>query len=1106
MGIHGLIFLAAFLTLSGIAASPVLADFDGEPARWIQNPALSPDGTLIAFTHRGQVFLTDHDGGLSIPVSPGDAYSHSVVWAPDSKRLAFASDVNGDDDVYLADFSGKLRRMTYSSAKEIPTSFSPDGKSVLYTAVRLGDPKRSIQAALSWQPQLYAVDTKSGRERLLLPNAAREARWNKDQTKLVYSYDPSADPVERQHRVAANARQLWLYDPANGKYNRLFEADGVDRLDPHWSIDGESLFYLSEASGWLNVWKLDLKSGQEVQLTHFEGAPVRNLSVADDGTTAFGFKGQVFMLAAGSDKPQAVHINTLEQGMNHLPNYKAVSSQDFRSSPDGRHFALIANSDVFLVDIEGNYRQLTNTAGEERDIAFSPDGKWLAYAALRDHKWGIYGIDLSEDQQSGRLGLSHPEIPLIVSDQSNLLDPKFSPDGSKLAFWSDRREVKVMDLANGQISALHNETDYNSDYFDKGGDFSWSPTSKDLLVPWRSVDGSVLNRVAIVSADGSAPLQPLLAMVPNFYGGFWSADGTQLIGYTTLYTARSADNFNANSNFDLYRIFLSPQARQDYIAALDRPSDPKGDKQQTRPEIARYVPERQRSNLLEGRLTTNMQTPEILTTAPDGKNLLAIMKDDQNLSVNLLSLENGELEEVASIPVAQPEQIQFIRYNEVLQTVDIKMPDQIVRISASDPTQRLEIPLNILFTRDEDAALVAAFEQAWADVNDRYYDAVHENRDWEKIGSQYRAYLPSIAGRRDLERLLASMFGELSASHLFTAVTGINTSLVGVGTQNDALGIYWDDTYSGVGQKIAAILPGGPMDRESFGIGSGDIITSINAQPIPEAGGVARLLDINSGRPVVVGVADGKTGKERFIEATPISWRDELILSSKHLSDKRRTMVDQLSRQCIAYQYLDAMNNDNYLSLIGTLSSQRGLAKAALIDVRSNIGGNLSRQLLTLLSGKLAFSFGLDGRAHEFGPDNVWLWPSAVLVDSFSYSDGSIFPQAYQDQKIGPLIGDIVLNTGTSVTTVDSNVVPGLQYRFPVLPYRHVDGRKYENEIITPDIVVPFDPNTFSMDADPQLEAAVASLMREIGVDSDCLGERREGRPGDIKLESSRKK
>jgi tricorn protease len=1001
--------------------------------------------------------------------------------------------VNGDDDVYLADFSGQLQRMTYSSAREIPTSFSPDGKSVLFTAVRPGDAKRSVQAALSWKPQLYAVDAQTGRERLLLPNFASEASWNPDQTKILYSYDPSGDPPERQHRVAANARQLWLYDAATDRYERIFAVDGTDRYDPHWSANGQSLYYLSEASGWLNVWRYDLKTRQEMQLTRLEGAPVRDLSVAGDGTVAFSFRGQVQLLPSGAGKADVVDISTLEQGMSHLPNYQAVSSQNFQSSPDGQHFALIANTDVFLIDLKGNYRQLTSTPGEERDIAFSPDGRMLVYAAMRDNRWGIYGIDLSADQQSGKLGLSHQEIPLVVSKDSNALDPKFSPDGSKLAFWSDRREVKLLDLASNTIATLYRETDYNSDYFDQGGDFSWSPTSRDLLVPWRSIDGSVLNRVAIVPADGSGPPQPLAAMVPNFYEGLWSADGTQLIGYTTLYTARSADNFHEGPNLDLYRIFLSSQARQDYLSGLsehlEQNSGDQTAERATERAVTRYLPERQRSSLLEGRLTTQLPKPEVLTTAPDGKNLLAIFASGRELVVNVISLVNGELQEVARIPLEAPDQVQFIRYNVRFQAVDIKMPGQIIRASVSDPVQRLEIPLNILFTRDEDAALDAAFEQAWADVNDRYYDAAHENRDWQTIGAQYRAYLPSIAGPRDLERLLASMFGELSASHLFTSVTGQNPALVGMGTQNDALGLYLDDQYTGAGRKIAGILPGGPMDQQSFHVGAGDIITSVNGQAIPEAGGIARLLDINAGRQVVVGLADGQTGGERFIEVTPIGWRDELILSSRHLSDRRRAMVSSLSRQCIAYQYLDAMNNDNYLSLLGTLSSQRGLAKAALIDVRSNTGGNLSRELITLLSAKPAFSYGVDGRTHGFGPDNVWLWPSAVLVDSFSYSDGSIFPQAYQDQRIGKLVGDVLLNTGTSVTTVDSKVLPGLQYRFPVLPYRHVDGRKYENEVITPDIVVPFDPNRFSMEEDPQIEAAVASLMQQIGADSDCRGE-----------------
>jgi tricorn protease len=73
------------------------------------------------------------------------------------------------------------------------------------------------------------------------------------------------------------------------------------------------------------------------------------------------------------------------------------------------------------------------------------------------------------------------------------------------------------------------------------------------------------------------------------------------------------------------------------------------------------------------------------------------------------------------------------------------------------------------------------------------------------------------------------------------------------------------------------------MEQQSLHVGAGDIITSINGQAIPEAGGIARLRDINAGRQVVVGLADGTTDKERFIEVKPIGWLSELILASNNL-------------------------------------------------------------------------------------------------------------------------------------------------------------------------------------------------------------------------------
>lgn len=1053
----------------------------GETSAWVRFPAIAPDGEMLSFTYRGRIFIVDATGGLAVPLTANGIYSHRAIWSPDSERLAFASNLNGDDDVYVTDFSGTLERMTWSSASEVPTSFSPDGKDILYNARRLGDAEQSVQAALSGHPQLYSVNGETGREALVLPNLAEQARWNRDQTRLAYSYNPSWDPADRQHRVRPNARQIWTYDKASGVHEALFAADGIDRHDPVWSADGLSLYYLSEASGWLNVWQLDLASGSESQLTHFEGDPVRDLSVSDDGTLAFANRGRIYVKAEQDAEPRPIEVLTLEQRAHVQSNHVARVIEGFESAPDGQSFALIANSDVFVQDEAGTVRQVTATPGQEKNLAFSPDGTFLAYAAMRGHQWGLYGVELRNDPEDSALAPRFTEVPLYVPEQGNAYQPVFSPDGSKLAFVMDRREVRVLDLESGEVTILFGEGDHNSVYKDGDMSFAWSPGSSDLLVQWRSMGGTESRRVAIVPADGSAAPRPV-GNIPNLFGGTWSLDGTQIVGYTTLFGSRSAQ-LQAQS-VEMYRIFLSEEARQDFLDVVDGEGTGFDADEDGNPVFRRYALPHFRPLHLENRLTDGADEAIILRPLPDQQNLLSVTGlDRDSLAIEVTSLVDGSVERIGTIDAPG---YQGLSYVADLGLVDVKMPGAILRVPVAAPDQVSLIDSTLFYTRDADAARLAAFEQAWADVEYRYYDASHEGRDWHAIGAKYRAYLGSIASDRELKELISAMYGELSGSHMFIKYEGSELARSDLGNSNDSLGVYLDHGYEGAGRRVAAILPGGPLDRRSYDIEPGDIISSINGVAVPEAGGIDRLLALNVGRPALVGVTDSETGEERFYSVKPIDQYDEAGLAKKRLLEARREMVARLSNSCIAYQYIPGMDNDAYLDLLGNLSAQRGIAKAVLLDVRSNGGGNLTRELITLLTGQAYSTLGRDDGPVEIEPNNRWVWPSAVVVDSFGYSDGSVFPQAYQDNGIGKLVGDVVLNTGTAVDYIDSAVVPGLNYGLPVLPNRRIDGRLYENNVIEPEIHVPFNPNDVGLNTDPQLEAAIAALMAEIGVDADC--------------------
>lgn len=1063
-----------------IGMSPAAAEPGGEAPRWLRFANISPDGETISFTHRGQIFVVPADGGLAVPISSERAYSHHPVWSADSEKLAFASDSSGDDDVYVTDFSGTLQRLTFSSAVETPTSISADGKSVLFEAVRLGDAEQSVQGALSRLPQLYSVSLETGRESLTLPNMAHGAVWNSKQTRLAYFYDPSRDPPERQFRVPANARQLWTYDTQSGKHERVFPVDGVDRLNPVWSDDDSQLYYLSEKSGHLNVWQLDIASGIETQLTDTSDDAVRYFSVARDGTLAYTYRGRIYVKAPDAEVAAPIEIMTLGQHSSERINLFAAHGQDFVTSDDGNLFAHIANTDVFLADTTGNFRRVTDTPGEERGVVFSPDGTTLAYAAQRNHQWGLYAVNLKQDEGDTGLALTYEERVLHIPETGNADGPKFSPDGTKIAFFADRREVRVLDLASGEVTTLFGDGDYNSTYVDGNLWFAWSPNSQQLAVDWNTIDAAEPRRVAIVPADGSArPRQ--IGTVPDLYKYQWSADGTQLIGLTTLYSARNAQLQSGGT--DLYRIFVSEQARQDFLDTVDgvEGGTDMGEADAILAKV--YEPDDHRSRKLEGRIAEGVPEPMLTAMLADGRHMLAPTYDGKTVALNIVDLATGGFDTVAEIPVTD---LRFASYVPELGVLDLKLPGSVLRVPLSQPDQAAMIDQVVLFTRDEEAARLAAFEQVWADIKYRYYDAGLEGRDWDAIGEKYRAYVGSVASDRELASLVAAMLGELSASHLFVSYSGDEQAGTGLGTHNDSLGIYLDYGFDGIGRRVAAVLPGGPLDRQYLGIDAGDIIVSINGQPVPQAGGLDKLLDINAGRRVTVGVRDDGTGEERQVQVTPISQEDEQRLANARLLDAKSAMVQRLSNNCVAYQYIPGMGNGPYLDLLATLGATRGIAKAALVDVRSNCGGNLTRELITLLTGTAYATMGRDDGAKLIEPNNRWVWPSAVLVDSFGYSDGSVFPQAYQDNAVGKLVGDTVLNTGTAVNYVESKIVPGLTYGIPVLPSRRLDGTYYENFVIQPEIQVPYDPNHVGLNVDPQLEAGVASLMAEIGADSSC--------------------
>ena len=127
-----------------------------------RHPAPSPDGSQIAFSWQGDLWLVSASGGEARRLTAHPATERYPVWSRDGSMLAFASDRHGSLDVFVMRTDGAEgpRRLTFASVTDTPCDFTPDGSSVLFSSRRAEGVSRT--------PQLFTVPVQGGTPSLCL--------------------------------------------------------------------------------------------------------------------------------------------------------------------------------------------------------------------------------------------------------------------------------------------------------------------------------------------------------------------------------------------------------------------------------------------------------------------------------------------------------------------------------------------------------------------------------------------------------------------------------------------------------------------------------------------------------------------------------------------------------------------------------------------------------------------------------------------------------------------------------------------------------------------------------------------------------------------------
>lgn len=1061
------ILTAALLGLS-------LNSFADNAPLWLRFSAISPDGQTIAFSYKGDIFSVPVNGGTAKQLTTNSAYDAYPVWSPDGQKIAFASTREGSMDVYLMDKNGGVpKRLTTNSGSETPMAFT-DNSHVLFTSAGMPTAK-SIFFASGTFPQTYEVGIDASRPRLYSPMTMYDVSIRSNGDILYHDAKGYEDNFRKHHRSPVT-RDIWLY--SKGNYTKLTDFNGEDRT-PVWAGNDNAYYYLSEEDGTFNVYKRNIDGSGKKQLTFHKKNPVRFLTVANNGTLCYGYDGEIYTLKEG-EQPKKVNINVVTDQIDKdlVRQIRTTGATEIKLSPKGKEIAFVLHGDVYVTSLDyRTTKQVTNTAEQERDIDFAPDGRGIVYGSERNGIWQIYETKIkNKAEKNFTYATELVEERLTNTNQTSQM-PQYSPDGKKVAFFENRASLKVLDLKSKDVTTATDGKDLYS-YSDGDIWFSWSPDSRWLLTPYMGNAGWGNPDISLVDASGKKAPFNLTQSGYNDNGAKWVLKGKAMLFFSDRAGYRSHGSWGAESDaylmfFDLdaYDRFRMSKEEREMLneAEKDKKKDDKDtkddEKKKENIKPLQFDLENCRDRVV--RITVNSSQLGDAVLNPEGDVLYYQAAFEGGYDLWKHDLKEGKTQIVmkevggGSLEADKDFKNLYLCVRNGIKKVDL----------AKQSSSNISFEARFDYKPYQEREYI--FNHVWQQVKDKFYVEDIHGVDWEGYRKIYQRFLPYINNEYDFRDMLGELLGELNASHTGARYYGESPSLY-----TATLGLFFDNTYDGDGLKVEEVIKRGPFAVRKTGVTAGCIIEKIDGELILKGKDYNHMLDGKAGKRVIVSVYNPDS-KKRFdvtVKAISKGQQDELLY--KRWVDRNRAFVDSISGGRIAYVHVKGMNSPSFRTVYSELLSAENRVKdAVIVDERHNGGGWLHDDLCTLLSGKEYQKFIPHGKHIGNDPFNKWNKPSCVLICEDDYSNGMGFPQIYKYLGIGKLIGAPIAGTMTAVWW--ETLINGMVFGIPQVGCQDMSGRFAENLQLNPDIEVYNTPTDYINGYDRQLERAVREMMKK---------------------------
>jgi serine/threonine protein kinase len=379
--------------------------------------SLSPDGKSFVYVSN-EAGNTDiywqRVGGKNPTNLTRDSLENETTpaFSPDGNLIAFHS-AREPSGLYIMEATGENPRRLSDIGYH--PSWSPDGKQIVVGTEWVG-----VHSNKSTRPSaLWIIDVATGAKRLLTEGDAAQPSWSPDGGRIAYWY------------WSTQGRGDIATIPAAGGAPVRITAEDTRDWNPTWSPDGKYIYFASDRSGSMNLWRIavDGKTGEVAGKPEAVTTPSRyalSVSFSRDGKSLAyvryeseaNLQSIAFDASSGNVTGEPVWVTRGFTGISHP-----------QLSPDGQHYVArwprLTQEDLAIFDKDGsNWRALTDDKFQDRRPRWFPDGRRVAFSSDRSGVTQIWAIN------ADGTGLRQ----LTFADGNGANWPILSPDGKGLVY------------------------------------------------------------------------------------------------------------------------------------------------------------------------------------------------------------------------------------------------------------------------------------------------------------------------------------------------------------------------------------------------------------------------------------------------------------------------------------------------------------------------------------------------------------------------------------------------------------------------------------------------------------------------------------------------